>query len=84
MMLDAVAKENSERQRGAAAAGGAPGAAVLRLDKRTHLNGIGYRGSFIHYGDGLAEVSFGFAGTVFENTTPRGLPPPLPRRHRRG
>jgi hypothetical protein len=58
---------------GEAAAGGSPAAAAFRLDKRTHLNGQGYRGSFILYGDGLAEVSFGFVSTIFKSTTPRGL-----------
>ncbi len=62
------------RRPSAAAEGGAPDAAAFRLDKRTHLNGTGYRGSFVLYGDGLAEVSFGFSSTIFrQGNTPRGL-----------
>ncbi len=62
-----------ERRRSAAAAGGAPGGAAFRLDKRTHLDGVGYRGSFIQYGDGLAEVSFGFSSTAIKSKGIRGL-----------
>jgi hypothetical protein len=61
-----------ERRGSAAAAGGAPRDAAFRLDKRTHLDGAGYRASFIEYGDGLAEVSFGFASTPIVSKGIRG------------
>lgn len=76
-MAESVSEEKpsrgEERRGSAAAAGGAPHGAAFRLDKRTHLNGVGYRGSFIEYGDGLAEVSFGFVSTVIRSKTVRGL-----------
>ena len=60
------------RRQGAAAGGGAPGAAAFRLDNRTHLDRAGYRASFIEYGDGLAETSFGFSSTPIVGKGIRG------------
>ena len=57
---------------GAAAAGGAPGGAAFRLDKGTHLHRVGFRGYFVDYGEGLAEVGFGFASAARRCKTRRG------------
>jgi hypothetical protein len=57
---------------GAAAAGGAPGGAALRLEKRTHLHRVGFRGRFVDYGNGLAEVGFGFSSAARRNKGTRG------------
>jgi hypothetical protein len=68
--------EDTETDGGAEARSAPPAggeAAEVRLDKRTHLDRKGYRASFIDYGDGLAEVGFGFTSTGFPNKTPRGL-----------
>ena len=54
----------------AAAEGGADGAA-LRLVKRTHFDRTGYRASFVDYGGGLAEVSFGFVSSRCRAATTR-------------
>ena len=62
---------DAQAPQGGAAEGGAPEDAAVRLDKRTHLD-RGYRGSFIHYGDGLAEVSFGFSSTTFRLKAAKG------------
>ena len=57
---------------GAAADGGAPGAAAFRLEKRTHLHKSGFRGCFVDYGGGLAEVGFGFSSAVRRDKGQRG------------